>query len=135
VTSAEGVERRAVLAGHGSFAEGMLSVVRQIIGPTGRIAVVTNTGATSDEIERRLKAAIDDVGATVIFTDLPAGSCTMAARRLQRTDPRLTIVMGANAAAILEFVMATDVDDRAVAGRAAESGRGALAVTATPPAR
>jgi N-acetylgalactosamine PTS system EIIA component len=124
--------RRAVLAGHGSFAEGMLSVIRQIVGPTGQLATVTNSGATGEEIERRLRAAIDEVQATVIFTDLPAGSCTMAARRLQRGNPALTIVTGANAAAILEFLLSGDEDDRSRAQAAAASGRTALTVAAPP---
>jgi N-acetylgalactosamine PTS system EIIA component len=131
-TRTESTERRAVIAGHGGFADGMLSVIRQIVGPTGQLATVTNSGASSEEIERRLRVALEAVAATVIFTDLPAGSCTMAARRLQRADPGLTIVTGANAAAILEFLLAADDDDRVRAGAAAAAGRSALNVAAPP---
>jgi PTS system N-acetylgalactosamine-specific IIA component len=73
----------------------------------------------------------------VVFTDLPAGSCTLAARRLQRERPDLVLVTGANLATLLDFVFsaeeASDEDAAAhAATHAAEKGRAALAVATRP---
>jgi PTS system N-acetylgalactosamine-specific IIA component len=120
---------RAVVAGHGSFAEGLLSAVEQITGRAEVFVGVTNRGLSARDVEQRLREVVASTGATVIFTDLPAGSCTMAARRLQREQPGLAVVTGVNLATVLDFAFR---DDEAVASaveRAAEKGRAALVVT------
>ena len=73
-----------MLAGHGDFAAGLASAVAQISGRDDVFALVTNRGKSAEDIERALRDALDALGANVVFTDLPAGSCTFAARRLQR---------------------------------------------------
>ena len=129
---------RAVLAGHADFAAGMASAVTQISGRDDVFVLMTNRGLSGEDIERDLRRALDG-GLRVIFTDLPAGSCTLAARRLQRERPDLVLVTGANLATLLDFVFAADEDsDPAVAAahaasHAAEKGRAALAVVPTRP--
>ena len=79
--------------------------------------------AGSIEIGKALKQH----GASVIFTDLPAGSCTLAARRIARLDSSISIVTGATVAMVLDFALgagAAEPDLR----RAAESGRAAIVV-------
>ena len=76
--------RAAVVAGHGSVAAGLCSAVTRIVGPQHALVAVSNEGGSPDEIRTALEAALDASGATVLFTDLPAGSCTMAARRIAR---------------------------------------------------
>ncbi len=71
----------------------------------------------------------------MIFTDLPAGSCTMAARRLQRERPELVVVTGVNLAALLDFVFSEASDALAAAGGAVEKGRASLALAGATPAR
>ena len=125
---------RAVLAGHGDFAAGMASAVAQISGREGVFVLLTNRERSAEEIERELRAALDAGDLHVIFTDLPGGSCTFAARRLQRERPDLVLVTGANLATLLDFVFApTDAGAEAAshaASHAAEKGRAALAVVA-----
>jgi N-acetylgalactosamine PTS system EIIA component len=75
-------------------------------------------------------AASTDV--EVIFTDLPAGSCTMAARRLQRERPELTVVTGVNLAALLDFVFHEGTAATEAAAHAVEKGRAALVVSGVP---
>ncbi|AHG90659.1 PTS system fructose subfamily IIA component [Gemmatirosa kalamazoonensis] len=129
---------RAVLAGHADFAAGMASAVTQISGRDDVFVLMTNRGLSGEDIERDLRRALDG-GLRVIFTDLPAGSCTLAARRLQRERPDLVLVTGANLATLLDFVFAADEDaDPAAAAahaasHAAEKGRAALAVVPTRP--
>jgi N-acetylgalactosamine PTS system EIIA component len=131
---------RAVLAGHGDFAAGLASAVAQISGRDDVFALVTNRGRSGDEIERALREALDTLDAHVVFTDLPAGSCTFAARRLQRERPGLVLVTGANLATLLDFVFAVGdegEDAGATAARSAahavDKGRASLTIVSPPP--
>lgn len=113
---------RAVVAGHAGFAAGIVSAVVRISGKSDVFAAVTNEGLDARGVEETIRAALKTIGATAIFTDLPAGSCTMAARRIARLDSSISIVTGANVAALLDFAMgatATDADLK----RSAERGR------------
>jgi PTS system N-acetylgalactosamine-specific IIA component len=113
---------RAIVAGHGSFAEGIRSAVEQIAGRGDCFVAISNAGLGPAEIETALRDAMTRTGAKLIFTDLPAGSCTMAARRLQRADPTITVVTGAALPTILSYACGGDV------AKAAEQGREALTV-------
>jgi PTS system N-acetylgalactosamine-specific IIA component len=55
----------------------------------------------------------------------------MAARRLQRERPGLSIVTGVNLAALLDFVFGTDGGDADAVAHAVEKGRAALVVAGT----
>ena len=120
---------RAIVAGHGTFAEGMLSAVEQITGRSDLFIGVTNRDLSAADVEQLLRDHLATSGATVIFTDLPAGSCTMAARRIQREQPGLSVVMGANLATLLDFAFHTEAGDVDAVEHAAEKGRAALVVT------
>jgi len=129
----------AVVAGHGRFAEGLVSAVEQITGRGAAFATLSNSGLAPADIERELLARLDGSGARVVFTDLPAGSCTMAARRVQRVRPDVVLVTGANVSALLEFLFAAVspldtpvgglVDVAALAQAAATRGRETLVAT------
>jgi N-acetylgalactosamine PTS system EIIA component len=121
--------RRAVIAGHGAFASGLVSAVEQIAGKGDTFVAVSNAGLSGSDIESTIGRALDVSGATVLFTDLPAGSCTMSARRLQRARPGLVLVTGVNLATALEFAFRSpdeSASDAAIA--AAEKGRATLVV-------
>lgn len=136
----------AVVAGHGDFAAGLISAVAQITGRGDLLLPVTNRGLGPAEIDAALREAVRHASVRVIFTDLPAGSCTLASRRLLRERPDLRLVTGANLPAVLDFVMASepassdassDASSAAEASaqalaRAVERGRGALVVVAPP---
>ena len=113
---------RAIVAGHGRFAEGILSAVEQIAGRAGRFVALSNAGLEPGAIESMMREAIATHDATVIFTDLPAGSCTIAARRIQRDRPDLVLVTGAALPTILSYACGGDIV------KAAEQGRAALMV-------
>lgn len=120
---------RALVAGHGDFAAGVVSAVAQITGRGEVFVALTNRGLGADEIERLMREHVNATGARVIFTDLPAGSCTIAARRLLRARPELVLVTGANVAALLDFVFHADVPDGEAARRSVEKGRAGLTAT------
>lgn len=124
----EAVPVRAVVAGHGTFASGIVSAVEQITGRGGQFATISNTGLCLEDIQQTLTRALDDSGARVIFTDLPAGSCTMAVRRLLRERPGVLLVTGINLSLLLDFAM-SDGDDPVQAVQAAlERGRASMVV-------
>lgn len=119
---------RALVAGHGDFATGIVSAVDQITGRGSVLIPLTNKGLGADEIVRALRDAVTAAGAQVIFTDLPAGSWTIAARRVQRERPEIVVVTGANLPSLLDFVFQTDSASGDAARHAADKGRGALVV-------
>jgi len=118
---------RAVVAGHGDLAAGLISAVGSITGRADALLPLTNLGLGAEQIEERLREALAD-GVRVIFTDLPAGSWTIAARRLMRTRPDLVLVTGVNLATLLDFVLRDDSAEEA-ARHAVEKGRAAMLVS------
>jgi PTS system N-acetylgalactosamine-specific IIA component len=123
---------RALIAGHGSFAEGMLSAIRQIAGREELFEGVSNRDLSAADVELAIRSRLEATGAHVLFTDLPAGSCTIAARRIQRDSPGLVVVAGANLVALLDFAFRGDLPPGEAARLAAEKGRAALLVLGEP---
>ena len=121
-------EPRAIVAGHGDFAAGLVSAVAQIVGRQDRFVPLTNRGLGREDIERTLRTALEQSGADVIFTDLPAGSWTFIARKLQRERPELVLVTGANLVSLLDFALGTEERATEAARQAVDKGRAALGV-------
>lgn len=117
---------RAIVAGHGAFAEGLLSAVEQIAGAGNVFVAVSNRGLTNEDIEAQFRRAAAEHGVRVFFTDLPGGSATFAVRRIMRGDPSIVLVTGASLAVLLEFAFHAEMDPAEAARFAAEKGRGAL---------
>jgi PTS system N-acetylgalactosamine-specific IIA component len=125
--------RRAIVAGHGDFADGVISAVQQISGRGDAFRGVTNTGLSAVALEEMLRAVVRAHRAKVIFTDLPAGSCTIAARRIARDDAGIVVVSGANLSVLLAWALGSD-DSVAGCEHAVERGRGAMTVIPGGPA-
>jgi len=123
--TASSTSPRAIVAGHGSFPDGIVSAVNQISGCGDVFLPISNSGLSGTDIEDKLREASSKI--RVFFTDLPGGSATLAVRRLMRNDPGIVLVTGANLATLLEFVFQPEADPSEAARRAAEKGRTALA--------
>ena len=121
----EPVEVRAILAGHGDFAAGMVSAVQQITGRGGVFRVITSRDLSGADLEATIRKAIDETGARVVFTDLQAGSCTMAARRVLREKQEILFVAGANLPMLLDFALSAEPPVDA-AKHALERGKAAI---------
>jgi N-acetylgalactosamine PTS system EIIA component len=119
---------RAVVIGHGEFAAGLVSAVGQICGMGDKLVVLSMMGMTPEEIESTIRGQLDRTGARVIFTDLPAGSATIAARRIVKGDPGIVLVSGVNLATLLDFVFNNAVSPTEAARTAAERGKASLIV-------
>ena len=132
---AAGSAGRAIVAGHGDFATGVVSAVAQITGRGEVFVPLSNRGLGADEIERTMRETLLTSGARVIFTDLPAGSCTIAARRIQRERGDVVVVTGASLPTLLDFVFHVEASAMDAANHAAEKGRTSLTVLGAPGAR
>ena len=122
------VSPRAIVAGHGSFPAGLVSAVEQITGRGNALIPLSNAGLGREEIEAGIRDLMTLHELRVIFTDLPGGSATLAARRVLHDTPGLIVVTGVNLAALMDFVFcASDLSPTDAAARAAEKGRAAIA--------
>ena len=98
---------RAVVAAHGSLAAGLVNAVACIAGDAAaaRLLPLSNRTLGGAELAEALRQAVLSAGAQVVFTDLPAGSCTVAARRVARDVPGLAVVCGVNLPMLLSFAV------------------------------
>ena len=80
------------------------------------------------QIEAWLRENLEKTGVQVVFTDLQAGSATMAARKALRTMSNVTLVVGANLPMLLDFVLSNADSPIDAANHAAERGRAAIVV-------
>ena len=124
---------RAIVAGHGDFAVGMISAVDQITGRGAAFVALSNRGLGPEEIDARLRALLAETGAHAVFTDLPAGSVTIAARRAAREIKGLVVVTGTNLATLLDFAFDGGLPDEEAAEHACDKGRRSIAVHAPTP--
>ena len=116
----------ALVIGHMDFAAGIVSAVTAITGRNDVFRTVSNYGLDPRATETLVREAIAD-GVTTIFSDLPAGSTTMAARRAQRDHPGVTVVTGVSLPVLLDFVFAAPDAAHAI-DTAVEKGRAAMIV-------
>ena len=117
---------RAIVAGHGDFAAGLVSAVQQITGRGDQFIPVSVQTLSIEDIEALLRQRMLDANVRVIFTDLQAGSCTMASRRILRGMDDAVLVAGTNLPTLLDFVFAEGRTPPEAARHAAERGRSAI---------
>lgn len=117
----------ALVIGHKDFAAGLVSAVTAITGRSDLFRTVSNYGLDTRALEAIVRDAIAD-GVHTIFSDLPAGSTTMAARRAQRDFPHVTVVTGVSLPVLIDYAFATAGAPHA-ADAAVEKGRAAMVVT------
>jgi PTS system N-acetylgalactosamine-specific IIA component len=118
----------AIVAGHGDFAAGLVTAVEQITGRGWQFVPVAVHKLSVQDIEELIRQRMADAAVHVIFTDLAAGSCTMAARRILRGMPDAVLVAGANLPMLLDFVFAEGRTAPEAARHAAERGRTSITV-------
>lgn len=121
---------RGIVVAHGEMAVGLADAVRSITG-AGRDALVplSNRGLAPAALASVIRDETGK-GPTILFTDLPSGSCGVAARMLARGAPDLVVICGVNLPMLLDFVTHRELplgelSDRLVSrARAAISGSG-----------
>ncbi|MEO8294989.1 MAG: PTS sugar transporter [Gemmatimonadota bacterium] len=118
---------RGVVACHGGLAEALIDATEKISGVHGAMVPVTNAECDRGLIERRIAEAVGQ-GPALIFTDLPNGSCLIAAATLARQQGRVRVVTGVNLAMLIDFVFRRDQPLDEVADRMAATGQKAIQV-------
>ncbi len=98
---------RGIIIGHETFAEMMLRTAEGIVGKQKLVDVISNTGMScgilNDKIERMLEQ--NNENETIVFVDLPGGSCAISCYGVLRSIPNLNIVCGINLPVLIEFFM------------------------------
>jgi len=123
---------RAIVAGHGDFAQGLVSAVDVITGRGALLIPVAVPGLCAEDIEKLIRQRMQESGVKVIFTDLQAGSCTMAARRILRGADDAVLIAGVNLPTLLDFVFAEQMPAIDAARHSADRGRNAITVVGAP---
>ncbi|HEV7993676.1 MAG TPA: hypothetical protein VGP25_17755 [Gemmatimonadaceae bacterium] len=123
---------RALVAGHADFAAGLVSAVDLITGQGCVLEPVQVAGLCGEDIQNLLRARLLATGATVIFTDLQAGSCTMAARRLLREVADVVLVSGTNLPMLLDFALSREPNAHDAARVAVERGKSSMTMLGGP---
>ncbi|MGH7618841.1 MAG: PTS sugar transporter subunit IIA [Gemmatimonadaceae bacterium] len=117
---------RAIVAGHGDFAAGLVSAVEQITGRGAQFIPIAVHKLGIEDIEALLRSRMQEANVRVIFTDLQAGSCTMASRRILRGMDDAVLIAGTNLPTLLDFVFAEAKSPPDAARHAADRGRAAI---------
>src|SRR5688572_28412212 len=87
---------RGIVVGHGAMAAGLVDAVKRIAGVTEDVLVaVSNEGKGPDALKPEL-TRIASQGRVVVFTDMHAGSCAVAARVACRAEGERAVVCGVN---------------------------------------
>ena len=123
---------RALVAGHADFAAGLISAVEAVTGRGEMLDPIVVKGLCGDDIQQLLAERLRATGALVIFTDLQAGSCTMAARKVLRENPQVLLVSGANLPMLLDFVLSSATDTYEAARTAVDRARSSIAAYGGP---
>ncbi|MEM7416307.1 MAG: hypothetical protein AAF389_12465 [Gemmatimonadota bacterium] len=123
-------EVRGVVLAHGPMAEAMVDAVRRIAGDAADgLVPISNEGKGPKELRRELDEVMGE-GTVLVFVDLRAGSCGMAALSSCRDDARRIVVTGVNLPMLLDFVFHRSLPVDELVDRVVTCGRDAIAPTA-----
>lgn len=98
---------RGIIVGHGTFAQNMLRTAEEIVGKQQLIEVVSNAGLSGARLREQIEKAVsaDHQHETIVFVDLPGGSCTIGCYDLIEDMKDLNVICGVNLPILLEFFM------------------------------
>lgn len=107
----------------------MVRAVFEITGDDEALVAASNVGLGRDRL-CDLVAELTIDSPTVVFVDLPGGSCLQAVVAATRERHDVALVSGVNLPMLLDFVFNRDVTAAAAAERASEVGTKAIKVMA-----
>ncbi|MFC2076243.1 PTS sugar transporter subunit IIA [candidate division KSB1 bacterium] len=95
-----------IIVTHGSLGQELVNSSRKITGVRDGVRVLSNLGFSNQELAREIVAELkgQGEGRCVIFTDMPAGSCYIAAMYAVHEVPGHVIVAGVNLPILLDFL-------------------------------
>ncbi len=98
---------QGVLVAHGELGKAMLDAVKQIAGTNDGLQSLSNRDLSPETLRERLAHLIGQAP-SIVFVDLPSGSCALAARYLSSGRTDVAIVSGFNLPMLLDFVFHRD---------------------------
>jgi mannose PTS system EIIA component len=95
----------ALLVMHADLASALLRAAEQVVGPIEGVTVLSNEGASREELERRITAAVEGWSAGgLVLTDFWGGSCHICGAAVMRGRGELVIVTGINMPLLLDYL-------------------------------
>ena len=116
-----------IVLAHAEVANAFVAAVQSIAGDEHGLVAVSNIGCDRAALTARLDTAIAGRQA-VVFADMPGGSCAFSAGAYARGHANIAVVTGVNLAMLLDFAFHRDQGPAAAAARAAQTGKGSIAV-------
>jgi mannose/fructose-specific phosphotransferase system component IIA len=95
-----------ILVTHGILGEEMVRTAGAILGPQTDVATVSNSGLSAEALGQAIDrevAKLPPEAPIVLFTDLAAGSCGIASRRVDGEGRIVRRITGVNLPMLLEF--------------------------------
>lgn len=118
---------RGVVVAHGPMATAMVDAVRRIAGgQADSLVPLSNEGKSPEVLQADLNEVIGDAPA-LVFVDLRAGSCGMAALSSCRARSERVVVTGVNLPMLLDFVFHRELPMEELVARVLKCGQEAIA--------
>jgi len=118
---------RGAVVCHGDLATALVAAVESVSGVRDALVPISNEGCDKGLLQRRVAAALPP-GPGILFVDMPAGSCLLAARRELAGREDVRVITGVNLAMLVEFVFRRDLPLDEAVRRIVESGSRAVGV-------
>ena len=115
-----------IVLAHEAVAQALVQAVQAIAGSEHGLVPVSNSGCDRTMLTQRLDEAIAG-RASVVFADMPGGSCAFSAAAYARGKAEVRVVTGVNLAMLLDFAFHRDQEPAAAAQRAVDTGKGSIA--------
>ena len=96
----------ALLVTHGILGEELVRTAGSILGPQTDTITISNNGLSSDALTATIEGRLSEIppdAPVVLFTDLAAGSCGIASRRVAPSERDFRRITGVNLPMLLEF--------------------------------
>jgi mannose/fructose-specific phosphotransferase system component IIA len=119
----DGTLVKGVILAHGGMAAGLLDAVSRISGITeGALVAVSNQGKSPEVLKAEVESLLEE-GPTIVFTDLPSGSCAITARICSGKMREGAVVFSVNLPVLLDFVFHRDLPIHQLVPRLLKKGR------------
>lgn len=123
---------RGIIVAHGTMAAGLVEAATRVSGvEEGVLVAISNDGLGPEELR---DAILSDAsgGSALVFTDLAAGSCTLAARICCSQGAPLAVVSGVNLAMLLDFLFHRELPLDDLVEHVVSRGKEGVRALATP---
>lgn len=116
---------QGIVVAHGDLAEALVHAVEEITGVRGALAPISNRGCDRHSLEARVVEAVHGQP-SLVFVDLPTGSCFLAAHHGLDRLPEVRVVAGVNLSMLVDFVFHREAAIAAAERRARDVGGQAI---------